>query len=81
MLLQPISISKNSHTAVNVVLDTAYQGIDAATWAELFVGARKSKTQMQDSLCNWEAACVVTQTVIVPTNLDVLATVANIVDL
>ena len=46
-----------------------------------FVGARKYKTQMQDSLCNWEAACVVTQTVIVPTNLDVLATVANIVDL
>ena len=46
-----------------------------------YVGARKSKTQMQDSLCNWKAACVVTQTVIVPTNLDVLATVANIVDL
>ena len=45
-----------------------------------YVGARKYKTQMQDSLCNWEAACVVTQTVIVPTNLDVLATVANIVD-
>ena len=43
MLLQPSSISKNSHTAVNVVLDTAYQGIDAATWAELFEGARKSK--------------------------------------
>ena len=46
-----------------------------------YVGARKSKTQMQDSLCNWKAACVVTQTVIVPTNLDVRATVANIVDL
>ena len=46
-----------------------------------YVGARKYKTQMQDSLCNWEAACVVTQTVIVPTNLDVLATVANIVAL
>jgi glucose-6-phosphate isomerase len=43
MLLQPSSISKNSHTAVNVVLDTAYQGIDAATWAELFAGARQSK--------------------------------------
>ena len=43
MLLQPSSISKNSHTAVNVVLDTAYQGIDAATWTELFIGARKSK--------------------------------------
>jgi hypothetical protein len=45
-----------------------------------YVGARKYKTQMQDSLCNWNAACVVTQTVIVTTNLDVLATVANIVD-
>ncbi len=44
-----------------------------------YVGARKCKTQMQDSLCNWNAACVVTQTVIVNTNLDVLATVANIV--
>ena len=46
-----------------------------------YVGARKSKTQMQDSLCNWNAACVVTQTVSVHTHLDVLATVANIVDL
>ena len=46
-----------------------------------YVGARKSKAQMQDSLCNWDAACVVRQTVIVHTNLDVLATVANIVDL
>ncbi len=45
-----------------------------------YVGARKSKTQMQDSLCNWNAVCVITQTVIVNTNLDVLATVANIVD-
>ena len=45
-----------------------------------YVGARKYKTQMQDSLCNWNTACVVTQTVIVTTNLDVLATVANIVD-
>ncbi len=46
-----------------------------------YVGARKYKTQMQDSLCYyWNAACVVTQTVIVTTNLDVLiATVANIV--
>ena len=46
-----------------------------------YVGARKYKAQMQDSLCNWDAACVVRQTVIVHTNLDVLATVANIVDL
>jgi hypothetical protein len=45
-----------------------------------YVGARKYKTQMQDSLCNWTAACVVTQTVIVNTNLDLLATVAYIVD-
>ena len=43
MLLQPISISENSHTAVNVVLDTAYQGIDTATWAHLFLEARQSK--------------------------------------
>jgi glucose-6-phosphate isomerase len=45
MLLQPSSISNNSHTAVNVVLDTAYQGIDAPTWAQLFVEARQSKLE------------------------------------
>jgi glucose-6-phosphate isomerase len=43
MPLQSSSTPQNSHTAVNVVLDTAYQGIDAATWTELFIGARKSK--------------------------------------
>jgi glucose-6-phosphate isomerase len=36
-------MSINSHTAVNVVLDTAYQGIDTATWAHLFKEARQSK--------------------------------------
>ncbi len=46
-----------------------------------YVGARKYKTKMQDSLCNWNAACVAMQTVIVHTNLNVLATVANIVNL
>ena len=45
-----------------------------------YVGARKYKAQMQDSLSNWNAACVVRQTVFVHTNLDVLATVANTVD-
>ena len=40
----------------------------------VYVGARKYKTQMQDSLCNRNAACVVTQTVIVHTNLDVPGT-------
>ena len=45
MLLQPSSISNNSHTAVNVVLDTAYQGIDAPTWAQLFAEARQSKLE------------------------------------
>ncbi len=45
MPLQPSSTPQNSHTAVNVVLDTAYQGIDAPTWAKLFVEARQSKLE------------------------------------
>jgi len=45
MPLQPNSTSKNSHTAVNVVLDTAYQGVDAPTWAHLFADARQSKLE------------------------------------
>jgi glucose-6-phosphate isomerase len=45
MTLQPSSTPQNSHTAVNVVLDTAYQGIDTPTWAKLFADARKSKLE------------------------------------
>ena len=45
MPLQPSSTPQNSHTAVNVLLDTAYQGIDASTWAQLFAGARHSKLE------------------------------------
>jgi glucose-6-phosphate isomerase len=43
MPLEASSIPKNSHSAVNVVLDTAYQGIDASTWSQLFAEARRSK--------------------------------------
>ena len=45
MPLQPSSTPQHSHTAVNVLLDTAYQGIDALTWAKLFVDARQSKLE------------------------------------
>ena len=43
MPLEPSSTSIHCHTAVNVVLDTAYQGIDTTTWAHLFTEARQSK--------------------------------------
>ena len=43
MPLEPSSTPHNRHTAVHVVLDTAYQGIDAATWTRLFAEARQSK--------------------------------------
>jgi len=43
MPLEPSSTPIHRHTAVNVVLDTAYQGIDTATWTHLFAGARQSK--------------------------------------
>lgn len=36
---------KTMHTAMNVVLDTAYQGIDTPTWAHLLAGARQSKLE------------------------------------
>jgi len=32
----------NAHSAVNLVLDTAYQGIDVQEWQQLFAQARKS---------------------------------------
>lgn len=43
MPLEASSIPENSHTAVNVLLDTAYQGIDASTWRQLFAEARHTK--------------------------------------
>ncbi|WP_114638692.1 glucose-6-phosphate isomerase [Polynucleobacter necessarius] len=35
-------LPNGAHDAVNVVLDTAYQGIDQKAWAKLFTQARKS---------------------------------------
>jgi len=32
----------NTHSALNIVLDTAYQGINDSAWKKLFVNARKS---------------------------------------
>ena len=37
------SMPNGAHSAVDVVLDTAYQGIDEASWDKLFASARKSK--------------------------------------
>ena len=45
MPLEPSSTPNNRHTAVNVVLDTAYQGMDAPSWAQLFAEARQSKLE------------------------------------
>ena len=46
MSSRPLQTSENlpnsAHTAVDVVLDTAYQNITAAKWSELFASARKS---------------------------------------
>jgi glucose-6-phosphate isomerase len=36
-------LPNGAHSAVDVLLDTAYQGIDEASWARLFKTARKSK--------------------------------------
>ena len=41
----PENIAACTHTAVDMVLDTAYQNISAAQWAELFSFARKSKLE------------------------------------
>ena len=36
-------LANNSvHSAIDVVLDTAYQGIDDSSWEKLFTNARKS---------------------------------------
>jgi len=37
------SMPNGAHTAVDVVLDTAYQGIDSNNWSDLFKLARKSE--------------------------------------
>jgi len=42
MSLQPHSASQNLHSAINVVLDTAYQGISDSDWKKLFASARQS---------------------------------------
>jgi glucose-6-phosphate isomerase len=41
-LQTPENLPKDTYAAVDVVLDTAYQGIDAADWQSLFAGARKA---------------------------------------
>jgi glucose-6-phosphate isomerase len=35
-------VSQSIHSALDMVLDTAYQGIDAASWKKLFTSARQS---------------------------------------
>ena len=42
MSLQAHSASQNLHSAINVVLDTAYQGISDSAWKKLFAGARQN---------------------------------------
>lgn len=45
MSLQSQFAPQNTHNALNIVLDTAYQGIDAGNWAKLFADARKTKLE------------------------------------
>ena len=45
MSLQANSDSKNIHSALDMVLDTAYQGIDAPSWKALFTSARQSRLE------------------------------------
>ena len=45
MSSRPENIATSTHTAVDVVLDTAYQNISVAQWADLFSFARKSKLE------------------------------------
>ncbi len=42
MSLQTHSNSQSLHSATNVVLDTAYQGIDDSAWKKLFANARQT---------------------------------------
>ena len=44
-LQNPENIASSTHTAVDVVLDTAYQNIGTAQWQKLFSFARKSKLE------------------------------------
>jgi glucose-6-phosphate isomerase len=41
----PENIATSTHTAVDMVIDTAYQNISAAQWTKLFSFARKSKLE------------------------------------
>jgi len=45
MSLQSPFPAQNTHTALDIVLDTAYQGIDSANWAKLFADARKTQLE------------------------------------
>ena len=45
MSSRPENTTTSTHTAVDMVLDTAYQNINAAQWVELFSFARKSKLE------------------------------------
>jgi len=45
MSLQPHSESKSIHAALDIMLDTAYQGIDGASWKKLFASARQSRLE------------------------------------
>lgn len=45
MSVQAQSVAQNIHSTLDVVLDTAYQGIDASNWAKLFANARHSKLE------------------------------------
>ncbi len=42
MSLQPHTATKNTHSAMDMVLDTAYQGINEGAWKELFTTARQN---------------------------------------
>jgi len=44
-LQNPDNSTNSTHTAVDVVLDTAYQNINAAEWKKLFSNANKSKVK------------------------------------
>ncbi len=44
-LQNPENLTNSTHTAVDVVLDTAYQNINAAEWKKLFSNANKSKVK------------------------------------
>ena len=45
MSLQAPPASQNLHYALDIALDTAYQGIDSDSWGKLFAGARQSKLE------------------------------------